>query len=202
MGCLLVLLSAFAPRLIVVFAWIARPAYFGAVFDTWIFPLLGLIFLPFTTLIWLLVGRRHRGSRDSTGFGSCSPFSSISATTPTPTSSGTRSQPAWGGTPRHRPQRPRPIGDATIVEMEAARASRSSQASDALTSGSCWKIMRGERGCGRRSRTASAQDHAFAGARRRGSGRRIIRNPLNSPISPASRERSAPPEARAASHPC
>ena len=55
MGCLLVLLSAFAPRLIVVFAWIARPTYFDAVFDTWIFPLLGLIFLPFTTLIWLLV---------------------------------------------------------------------------------------------------------------------------------------------------
>ena len=49
MGCLLVLLSAFAPRLIVVFAWIARPVYFDAVFDTWIFPLLGLIFLPFMT---------------------------------------------------------------------------------------------------------------------------------------------------------
>ena len=30
MGCLLVLLAAFAPRLIVVFAWIARPVYFDA----------------------------------------------------------------------------------------------------------------------------------------------------------------------------
>ena len=56
MGCLLVLLSAFAPRLVVVFAWIARPAYVDAVFDTWIFPLLGLIFLPFTTLMWLFLG--------------------------------------------------------------------------------------------------------------------------------------------------
>ena len=56
MGCLLVLLSAFAPRLVVVFAWIARPAYFDAVFDTWIFPLLGLLFLPFTTLMWLFLG--------------------------------------------------------------------------------------------------------------------------------------------------
>jgi hypothetical protein len=56
MGCLLVLLSAFAPRLVVVFAWIARPAYFDAVFDTWIFPLIGLIFLPFTTLMWLFLG--------------------------------------------------------------------------------------------------------------------------------------------------
>ena len=61
MGCLFVLLSAFAPRLIVVFAWIARPTYFDAVFDTWIFPLLGLIFLPFTTLIWLLVGAPPQG---------------------------------------------------------------------------------------------------------------------------------------------
>jgi hypothetical protein len=61
MGCLLVLLSAFAPRLIVVFAWIARPTYFDAVFDTWIFPALGLIFLPFTTLIWLLVGAPPQG---------------------------------------------------------------------------------------------------------------------------------------------
>jgi hypothetical protein len=60
-GCLLVLLAAFAPRLIVVFAWIARPAYLDAVFDTWILPLLGLIFLPFTTLMWLLVGAPPSG---------------------------------------------------------------------------------------------------------------------------------------------
>ena len=61
MAFLLVLLALFAPRLIVVFAWIARPVYFDAVFDTWIFPLLGLIFLPFTTLIWLLVGAPPQG---------------------------------------------------------------------------------------------------------------------------------------------
>lgn len=35
MAFLLVLLALFAPRLIVVFAWIARPVYFDAVFDTW-----------------------------------------------------------------------------------------------------------------------------------------------------------------------
>jgi len=56
MGCLIVLLAAFAPRLVVIFAWIARPTYFDSVFDTWIFPLLGLIFLPFTTLMWLFLG--------------------------------------------------------------------------------------------------------------------------------------------------
>jgi hypothetical protein len=61
MGCLFVLLAAFAPRLIVIFAWIARPAYFDAVFETWIFPLLGVIFLPFTTMIWLFLDAPPRG---------------------------------------------------------------------------------------------------------------------------------------------
>jgi len=56
MGCLLVLMSAFAPRLLFVFIWIARPTYVDTVFDTFILPLLGLIFLPFTTLIWLFLG--------------------------------------------------------------------------------------------------------------------------------------------------
>ena len=55
MGCLFVLLAAFAPRLVVVFAWIARPSYFDSVFDSWIWPLLGLIFLPWTTLAYLVV---------------------------------------------------------------------------------------------------------------------------------------------------
>ena len=61
MGCLFVLLAAFAPRLLVIFAWIARPAYFDAVFDTWVIPLLGLIFLPFTTVMWLLLGSPPAG---------------------------------------------------------------------------------------------------------------------------------------------
>jgi hypothetical protein len=55
MGCLLALMSAFAPRLVFLIVWIARPAYVDAVFDTFIFPLLGLIFLPFTTLMWVLL---------------------------------------------------------------------------------------------------------------------------------------------------
>ena len=56
MGCLFVLMAAFAPRLLVIFIWIARPTYVDVVWDTWIFPLLGLIFLPFTTLIYLFLG--------------------------------------------------------------------------------------------------------------------------------------------------
>lgn len=55
MGCLFVLLGAFAPRLAVLIVWLARPAMVSAAFDTWIVPLLGLIFLPFTTLIFLIL---------------------------------------------------------------------------------------------------------------------------------------------------
>ena len=55
MGCLLALMSAFAPRLVFLIIWIARPAYIDAVFDTFILPLLGLIFLPFATLMWVLL---------------------------------------------------------------------------------------------------------------------------------------------------
>jgi hypothetical protein len=55
MGCLLVLMSAFAPRIVFLIIWIARPEVVDAVFDTFLFPLLGLIFLPFTTLIWLFL---------------------------------------------------------------------------------------------------------------------------------------------------
>ena len=35
--------------------WLIRPVYYMAVFKTWIWPLLGLIFLPWTTLMYVLV---------------------------------------------------------------------------------------------------------------------------------------------------
>src|SRR5688572_1391326 len=55
MPLLLALMAAFAPRLVFLILWIARPVYIDAVFDTFIFPLIGLIFLPFTTLMWVLL---------------------------------------------------------------------------------------------------------------------------------------------------
>ena len=56
MGCLLLLLGSFFPRLGVLIVWLARPAYFSAAFgDTWLWPILGIIFLPFTTLIYVLL---------------------------------------------------------------------------------------------------------------------------------------------------
>jgi hypothetical protein len=55
MGCLLAIIGALSPRALFVIIWIARPAYVDAVFDTFIFPLLGVIFLPFGTLMWVLL---------------------------------------------------------------------------------------------------------------------------------------------------
>ena len=55
MGCLFVIFAGAFPRLAVLFFWIARPAVFDAVFGTWIWPLLGIIFLPFTTLMYVLL---------------------------------------------------------------------------------------------------------------------------------------------------
>ena len=56
MGCLFAMFGAFFPRLAVLFIWIARPQYFTAAFgDMILWPLLGIIFLPFTTLIYVLL---------------------------------------------------------------------------------------------------------------------------------------------------
>lgn len=56
MGCLLVLLAGGFPRLITFFIWLARPLYFSAAFGgSLLWPLLGMVFLPFTTLIYSLI---------------------------------------------------------------------------------------------------------------------------------------------------
>ncbi len=57
MGCLLVLIGGIFPRLAVFIIWVARPEKVDAAFDTWIWPLLGIIFLPFATLIYLILWR-------------------------------------------------------------------------------------------------------------------------------------------------
>ncbi len=55
MVCLLAAMAAFAPRLAFLFYWIARPAMVSAAFSTWIFPMLGFIFLPFATLFYVIL---------------------------------------------------------------------------------------------------------------------------------------------------
>ena len=54
MGCLFVLIAALSPRLGVILLWVFTN-YVNAAFTTWLWPLLGLIFLPWTTLMYILV---------------------------------------------------------------------------------------------------------------------------------------------------
>ena len=52
-GCLLALAIAAAPRLVLIVMWIFGPRI-NATFDSFIVPLLGLIFLPYTTVMYVL----------------------------------------------------------------------------------------------------------------------------------------------------
>ena len=62
MPCLLALLAAFFPRLALLIVWLARPALITVAFGTSIlWPILGIIFLPFTTLIYVLVYQAGHG---------------------------------------------------------------------------------------------------------------------------------------------
>ncbi len=56
MCCLFTTLVLFGPRLAILIWWLMRPAYFMAVFNSFIWPLLGFIFLPWTTLMYAIVG--------------------------------------------------------------------------------------------------------------------------------------------------
>jgi hypothetical protein len=56
MGCLFAVFAGGFPRLAVLFIWIARPALFSAAFGGFfLWPLLGILFLPFTTLMYVLL---------------------------------------------------------------------------------------------------------------------------------------------------
>jgi hypothetical protein len=44
------------PRAGTLLIWLARPQYFSAAFGgSWLWPILGIIFLPFTTLMYVLL---------------------------------------------------------------------------------------------------------------------------------------------------
>ena len=55
MACLFALFAGIFPRLGLFIIWVARPARVDAAFDGWIWPLLGLVFLPFATLIYVVL---------------------------------------------------------------------------------------------------------------------------------------------------
>ncbi|MFC2037287.1 hypothetical protein ACFLYD_04845 [Chloroflexota bacterium] len=53
-GCLLAMGAAFAPRVVLLFMWIVGSRV-NLAFNNWIVPLLGLIFAPYTTIMYVLV---------------------------------------------------------------------------------------------------------------------------------------------------
>jgi hypothetical protein len=55
MGCLFAVFAGLFPRLALIFVWIARPKMVDAAFDSWIVPLLGLLLLPFATLMYVIL---------------------------------------------------------------------------------------------------------------------------------------------------
>jgi hypothetical protein len=54
MGCLFALIAAVSPRLGIILLWVFTN-YVTLVFPNWLLPLLGLIFLPWTTLMYILI---------------------------------------------------------------------------------------------------------------------------------------------------
>lgn len=56
MPCLFALMAGFFPRLATLLVWIARPNMVSSAFNgMWIWPILGIIFLPFTTLMYIIL---------------------------------------------------------------------------------------------------------------------------------------------------
>ena len=55
MGCLFAIFAGVFPRLALFIVWVARPALVAAAFSTWLIPLLGIIFLPLATLIYVIL---------------------------------------------------------------------------------------------------------------------------------------------------
>src|SRR5512137_923580 len=53
-GCLTAFVASFS-RIVLLFAWFARPGLMNAAFGTFIVPCLGFLFLPFTTLMYVIL---------------------------------------------------------------------------------------------------------------------------------------------------
>lgn len=56
MCCLLTVLFLLGPRVADIIWWIVQPTRWSLAFGgSWLWPVLGIIFLPFTTLMWVMV---------------------------------------------------------------------------------------------------------------------------------------------------
>ena len=55
MCCFFTLLVFLGPRIAGIFWWLFQPARWNLAFSSWIWPVLGLIFLPWTTLMYVIL---------------------------------------------------------------------------------------------------------------------------------------------------
>src|SRR5204862_2450026 len=55
MCCLLTVLALLGPRTALALWWLVDQSWFNRIYDTFIWPFLGFLFLPFTTLMYTLV---------------------------------------------------------------------------------------------------------------------------------------------------
>jgi hypothetical protein len=53
--CLILSVLLFGPRIVLVFWWLADSIRWNATFDTILLPILGFLFLPWTTMMYVLV---------------------------------------------------------------------------------------------------------------------------------------------------
>jgi hypothetical protein len=61
MGCILTVVALLAPRVAMFFIWLLT-SWFSQAFETVIWPVLGFLFMPYTTLAWM-AGALHGGVR-------------------------------------------------------------------------------------------------------------------------------------------
>ena len=54
--CLFLTLLLLGPRAAILFWWLIEPLRWSLAFDTFVLPLLGFLFLPWTTLMYVVVG--------------------------------------------------------------------------------------------------------------------------------------------------
>ena len=55
MCCFFTALVLFGPRLAILVWWLLQPLRWQAAFETWFWPFLGFIFVPWTTLMYVMV---------------------------------------------------------------------------------------------------------------------------------------------------
>jgi hypothetical protein len=61
--CIVALLALFGPRLILVLIWLFNNNYLNRVFTNWFIPLLGFLFLPWTTLAFAFAANTFPGAQ-------------------------------------------------------------------------------------------------------------------------------------------